>query len=109
MLGIQGWRNYHLPASVSGTVVQAVGSTDGFYTIDLAIQELTVDAQPVRLLRASFIRIEVLPLARKDPPLPVCKSEEVRISGKLTWDADGFLEIHPKHSNEIVIVGHACS
>jgi hypothetical protein len=108
MIGIQGWRNYHLSASVSGRVVQAVGSSDGFYTIDLQIQTLAVGAQSVEPLHANFIRIEVLPTARRNAPLPVCKDEEIQISGKLMWDADGFLEIHPKHSDELVIIRPAC-
>lgn len=107
-MGIQGWRNYRLPADVTGTVVHAAGSTDGFYTVDLAIEKLTVDSKPVEPLRSNFIRIEVLPFRRKSPPLPVCRGEEVRVSGQLMWDADGFLEIHPKHSNEIVILNHTC-
>lgn len=102
MLGIQGWRNYRLPARVSGKVVQAAGSSDGLYTIDLAIENLSVDGKPVRLSRPSFIRVEVFPLVRHGAPLPVCKDELVCISGKLMWDGDGFLEIHPKHPNEIL-------
>jgi hypothetical protein len=104
MLGIQGWRDYHLPANVRGTVVQAVGSSDGLYTIDLAIKQLTVDGRVVQLQRASFVRVEVLPFVRIGAPLPVCKDDEIRVSGELMWDADGFLEVHPKHAREIATV-----
>jgi hypothetical protein len=101
MLGIQGWRDYRMTASVCGTVVQAVGSTDGFYTVDLAIQRLTIGDLPVILQHASFIRVEVLPSVKTNAPLPLKNGVDVRISGELMWDADGFLEIHPRQSHEI--------
>jgi hypothetical protein len=101
MLGIQGWRDYHLAARVGATVVQSAGSTDGLYTIDLRIQHLNVGSQMVELLRPSFIRIEVFPSVRKGAPLPVNAGDELCIGGKLMWDGDGFLEIHPKRADEI--------
>jgi hypothetical protein len=100
-LGIQGWRDYHLSAVVVGTVVHAAGSTDGFYTIDLQMEEMSVNTEPVDLRRDSFIRIEVLPFVRKGAPLPVRRLQKIRAEGDLMWDADGFLEIHPKHSHDI--------
>ena len=97
MLGIQGWRDYHLKSTVQGRVTQAAWSTDFLYTIDLQIEQLHVGDQLVVLSKhPTFIRIEVFPLVRMGAPLPVSGGEEVLISGKLMWDADGFLEIHPK-------------
>jgi hypothetical protein len=97
MLGIQGWRDYRLGATVGGRVVHSAGSTDGLYTVDLQIERLYVENRAVLLPRSpTFIRIEVFPFVRCGAPLPVRKYEEVCISGKLMWDADGFLEIHPK-------------
>lgn len=101
MLGVQGWRDYHLPARVNGLVVQSAGSSDGFYTIDLRIEQLTVKSQTVALVDVSFIRVEVLPWVREGAPLPVKKGDEVCVSGNLMWDGDGFLEIHPKRALEI--------
>jgi hypothetical protein len=97
MLGIQGWRDYRMRATAGGKVVYSAGSTDGLYTIDLQLDRLYVENWPAPLPQSpTFIRIEVFPLARFRAPLPVRKSEDVCISGKLMWDADGFLEIHPK-------------
>jgi hypothetical protein len=97
MVGIQGWRDYHLRATAKGTVIHATWSTDFFYTIDLRIEQLSVQRQAVRLpTHPTFIRIEVFPLVRIGAPLPVREGEEIIVSGKLMWDADGFLEIHPK-------------
>ncbi|MGA9566046.1 MAG: hypothetical protein WBS19_11030 [Candidatus Korobacteraceae bacterium] len=106
ILGIQGWRNYHLPAQVSGSVVQASGSTDGLYTIDLAIKQLTVGNKAVKLDSPRFIRVEVFPLVRNGAWLPVYKDNDLCVSGTLMWDADRFLEIHPKKAADIL--PHSC-
>ena len=97
ILGLQGWRDYHLRGTARGRVVHAAGSTDGLYTIDLRIERLYIEDDSVILPRSpNFIRVEVFPFARAGAPLPVRENEEVCISGKFMWDADGFLEIHPK-------------
>ena len=101
MLGIQGWRDYHLEARVSGNVVQGAGSTDGLYTIDLRINDLNVSGTPVKLISPSFIRVEVFPRARKGAPLPVAPGGAYCITGRLMWDGDGFLEIHPQRAPDI--------
>jgi hypothetical protein len=107
MLGIQGWRDYHLRASVQGRVVQAAGSTDGLYTIDVQIDRLCVADKSAALHRPSFVRIEVFPFSRIGAPLPVTRNQNVSISGKLMWDADGFLEIHPKTKTDFA-PEHSC-
>ena len=102
IMGIQGWKDYHLSAQVSGTVAQAVGSDDGLYTIDLKVKELSVGGKPVDLLHPSFIRVEVFPLVRIGAWLPVFEDDDLCITGALMWDADGFLEIHPKKASDIL-------
>jgi hypothetical protein len=102
ILGIQGWRDYHVEARVEGKVTHAAWSTDFFYTIDLQVEHLYVEGRPVVLTEPpKFIRVEVLPFARIGAPLPVCEHQEVSVSGKLVWDGDGFLEIHPKRAKDI--------
>jgi hypothetical protein len=109
-MGIQGWRDYHLSANVSGTVIHAAGSTDGLYTIDLQIEQLHVGVQAVSLPKyPTFIRIEVFPSKRNGAPLPVHAGEVMCISGMLMWDADGFLEIHPKSATDIMEVVNPAS
>jgi hypothetical protein len=102
LLGIQGWKDYHLLARVSGRVVQAVGSDDGLYTIDLQIKELEVNDQLVDLKSSRFIRVEIFPFVRIGAWLPVYKDNDLCIKGALMWDADGFLEIHPKKASDIL-------
>ena len=104
MLGIQGWRDYHLEARVSGRVVHGAVSSDGLYTIDLRLDSLTVSNRSVRLICPSFIRVEVFPRARKGEHLPVTPGDAYCISGRLMWDGDGFLEIHPRHAADISAV-----
>lgn len=107
MLGIQGWRDYKLPASVNGFVVHAAGSTDLFYTIDVKIESLTVGSRAVNIAPdKTFIRVEVLPQTRFGAPIPVAPDQRVCISGRLMWDADGFLEIHPNRAADIK--PHSC-
>lgn len=97
MLGIQGWRAYHLGVVAKGKVVHAAGSTDGLYTIDLGIEKLIVGQRALDPpARPNFIRIEVFPLARIGAPLPVREGDQLCVRGPLLWDGDGFLEIHPK-------------
>jgi hypothetical protein len=97
MLGIQGWRAYHLRVVAKGKVVHAAGSTDGLYTIDLGIEKLIVGQHALDPpARPIFIRIEVFPLARFGAPLPVREGDQLCVRGPLLWDGDGFLEIHPK-------------
>ena len=103
MLGIQGWRDYQLSARVVGRVVQAAGSTDLFYTIDLMVDSLRVSDENVNSRADSFIRVEVLPRVRVGAPLPVHPREVVCVSGKLMWDGDGFLEIHPSVASDIQV------
>jgi hypothetical protein len=103
LLGIQGWRDYHLRGRVKGSVVQAAGSTDFLYTIDLQIEEMHLGDTLVSLdANPRFIRVEVFPFARIGVPLPVKAKDEVCVSGKLMWDADGFLEIHPKKRRDFL-------
>lgn len=106
MLGIQGWRNYHMDAQVNGTVVHAAGSDDGFYTVDIAISSLTVGGIDAPRAGGRFIRVETLPWVRPGAPLPLGAKDSVCILGGLWWDADGFLEIHPRRSAEIA--KHPC-
>jgi hypothetical protein len=102
MLGIQGWRNYHVHIVAGGAVVQAASSTDGFYTIDIAVKHLAVDGETIKFEHMSYIRAEVKPWVRRGAPLPVAKGDNVCVSGSLMWDGDGFLEVHPGRGSDIL-------
>jgi|SRR5271165_1240985 len=102
MLGIQGWRAYGIQVQIDGTVLHAVGSSDGFYTIDLAIAGLTANGIKLVLPQQSYIRAEIVPWVRCGAALPVRPNQNVCVSGTLEWDGDGFLEIHPKRADDIL-------
>lgn len=106
MLGIQGWRNYHVRVVADGAVVQTASSTDGFYTIDIAVKHLVVDGEPVKIEHQRYIRAEVKPWVRSGASLPVSKGDDVCVSGSLMWDGDGFLEVHPRKGSDIL--NHTC-
>jgi hypothetical protein len=97
--GISGWQDTGCEAKASGTPVRdAQHSTDGFWTIDVAIAAFEVGGQASPAGR--FVRVEVEPgtLAHE-----VCEGrlinagEPLRFGGPVVLDTDGvgFLEIHP--------------
>lgn len=90
-----------MDGQVNGTVVHAAGSDDGFYTIDIAISSLSVGGIDAPRARGRFIRVETLPWVRPGAPLPLAPRDSVCILGGLWWDADGFLEIHPRQSADM--------
>jgi hypothetical protein len=102
-VGFRGWTDYCSEACAAGTVVHAVNGIDGFYTVDLALTEFEVHGEPTRLEGPRFVRIEMYGKARKQThPLPR-KGDTARICGKLMWDGDGFLEIHPRNAADAEI------
>jgi hypothetical protein len=90
-----------MAAKADGTVEQQAGSTDGLYTIDLRLNNLTVAGTPIPLAKVSYLRIEVFPSAKRGAQLPVKVGDQLCISGKFMWDGDGFFEIHPHTGRDI--------
>lgn len=78
-------------------------STDGFWTIDLAVLDLNVQGAKAPLGR--FIRLEVIPGAAAHESVDnhlVTPNDVVRFSGPMMWDRDidadhphGHMEVHP--------------
>ena len=74
-------------------------STDGFWTIDVALSDFGIGARKADLSRPLFLRLEVEPDTRAHA---VCEAREVRkgdavsFGGAIVIDRDAdFLEIHP--------------
>lgn len=101
---IFGWKKTGCIASaVVVPVRDAQHSTDGFYTIDAAIESLTIGS--VLAPTNKFIRIEVEPgtgaHAVCAATLPK-QGQRISLSGPVLIDADGpFLEIHPQDDFKI--------
>ena len=98
-LGISGWKQTGCTAVAVGLAVRdAQHSTDGFWTIDVALDSFAIDGQPAAGVR--FIRIEVEPHTTAHD---VCEAAAIRrgsvlhFGGRVLIDTDGqgFLEVHP--------------
>ena len=99
-LGLSGWTETGCAGRGRGSPVRdAQHSSDGFWTIDVALFELQIGAASADLLEPRFIRLEVEPDTGAHA---VCERRLVREGDRLSFggavvidrDAD-FLEIHP--------------
>jgi len=99
-LGISGWKETGCEAEAAGRPVRgAQHSTDGFWTIDVALAALAIGPTPADLTRPRYVRIEVEP---ETAAHAVCASNAITPStdlafgGPVVIDTDGpFLEVHP--------------
>ena len=80
-------------------------STDGFWTIDVRLEEFRIGTTPANLTRARFLRVEVEPGTKAHE---VCAATRVLagmgllFGGAVVVDADGpFLEVHPEEEFRI--------
>ncbi len=98
LLGISGWKETGCTGRASGRAVRdAQHSTDGFWTVDVALASFVIGASATPPDR--FIRVEVEPGTRAHD---VCRQTRIRksdllaFSGFVVIDEDGpFLEVHP--------------
>lgn len=102
---IFGWKHTGCTATALVTLVRdAQHSTDGFWTLDVAIDQLSIDH--VDAPSGKFIRIEVEPGGKAHSicsATPPKQGQKIQLSGPVLIDADGpFLEIHPVDDFQIV-------
>lgn len=120
---INSWDNYDYWVILKGEILHATQSWDGLKTLDIRLIALAVfdneqgfiSANPTNgvgldhteffIQNPKFIRTEIYPhvlLAYKgvDPEV----SHQFVVKGRLKWDRDGFLEIHPKYGRDLQIV-----
>ncbi len=107
--GLAAWQDTGCNASGIGRPVRdAQHSTDGFYTLDVAVSDIEVNGQHVPPGR--YVRLEVFPgLASHDSmrDRAARMADVIRFSGPLMWDKDhdtdhpdGHMEIHPTSAIE---------
>jgi hypothetical protein len=98
-LGISGWTDYHLTATAIGSVVEARLSTDEFYTVDLKLESLRTGESFLNNVASKFMRLEIY---RPSPSLlaDIRQGKRMFATGKLVWDGDGHLEIHPQQQGD---------
>ena len=97
-LGVSGWVDTGCAGSGSGRLVRdAQHSTDGFWTVDVALEEFAIaafGAPPGR-----FLRLEFEPETgahRVCSERRLSADERIRFGGPVVIDTDGpFLEMHP--------------
>jgi hypothetical protein len=109
-LGVSGWKETGCEAKARGRPVRdAQHSTDGFWTIDVALEAFAIAANPADLSKPRCVRLEVEPETRAHgvcAETPVLAGMEIDFGGAVVLDTDGpFLEVHPEDDFRIVAAG----
>lgn len=100
--GIQGWHDYHMHAKAVGTVIQHEFGSNGFLTMDMRLNALTVRRTSIPLLGPRFMRIEIfLGKVSLDKAIYTETNALVVAQGKFVWDSDGWFEIHPQRTGDV--------
>jgi hypothetical protein len=106
-LGIAGWKETGCEASARGRPVrEAQHSTDGFWTIDVALEAFAFGTTTADLTSPRYLRLEVEPGTAAHA---VCAATRIgsanllAFSGAVVIDPDGpFLEVHPEEDFRIL-------
>jgi hypothetical protein len=109
-LGISGWQETGCQAMATGRPVRdAQHSTDGFWTIDVRLEEFRIGTDAADLSPPKFVRLEVEPDTKAHD---VCAGSKVTAGMRLAFggavvvDTDGpFLEVHPEDDFRILAAG----
>lgn len=99
-LGLSGWKETGCEGRGGGAPVRdAQHSTDGFWTIDVALDRFSIGPLPGDLSRPRYLRLEIEPgtaaheVCAASPPR---SGTGISFGGAIVIDTDGpFLEIHP--------------
>lgn len=101
-IGIVGWSDLGYDGEITGVVKQTAKSTDQFYTVDMKLETLQIDGRSIPLDDERYLRAEIclcdVKLSEKDRPKA---GETVWMRGRMVWDGDGFVEIHPRSEAEV--------
>ena len=104
-IGIFGWTDYHMQAEAYGEVVYDRLSSDRLFTVDMKLEKLLVNGHQLDLSKEYFIRVEVylgkVKVSRADRCL---KHPRIMVRGRLVWDGDGHLEIHPENDQDFCVI-----
>jgi len=99
-LGVSGWKETGCEARAAGAPVRdAQHSTDGFWTIDVALESFAIRGNEADPTPPKFVRVEVEP---RTSAHAVCAARRIlagtqlAFGGPVVIDIDGpFLEVHP--------------
>lgn len=102
-MGIQGWKDFHLHAQARGVEVQHEIASNGFLTLDMELKALTVQGVHVPIIPPKYMRVEIfLGKVTVDNSIRHETNEPVYAEGKLVWDEDGWFEIHPQRTGDVL-------
>lgn len=98
-LGFGGWVNTGCQASAKGWAVRdAQHSTDGFWTIDVKLQEFKIDGKNIPTNQQKFVRLEVEPNTPAHAKAKVKANQFIQFGGRVLIDThhgDELIEVHP--------------
>jgi hypothetical protein len=101
-MGVQGWKDFQMHARARGHVMQHEVSSNGFRTVDLRLESLTVDNVRVHWKGTRFMRVEIfLGKVLVEPAILDDTNALLCVEGRLVWDEDGWFEIHPERSGDV--------
>ena len=102
--GVQGWKEYHMNARAIGIALQHEFSSGPYLTIDLRLRSLTVQGVPVPLHGPRYMRVVIF-LGKASVAAAVHKRRNPMViaQGKLVWNFDGWFEIHPQKTGDVVL------
>jgi hypothetical protein len=102
--GIQGWKNYHMDAHATGIALQHEFSSGPYLTIDLGLRSLTVNRVPVPLRGPRYMRVVIFLAKASAPASDYEQTNSVVVAqGRLVWNFDGWFEIHPQKTGDVVL------
>jgi len=106
-LGISGWQETGCEAKAAGRPVRdAQHSTDGFWTIDVALDAFAIGTAAAVLSSRRYVRLEIEPDTKAHAvcaATPVTAGRKLDFGGAVVVDTDGpFLEVHPEDDFRIV-------
>jgi hypothetical protein len=109
-LGISGWEETGCAAKAAGRPVRdAQHSTDGFWTIDVALGSFAIGAAAADLSSPRYVRLEVEPDTAAHAvcaATPIREGAALEFGGAVVVDTDGpFLEVHPEEDFRIAAIG----
>jgi hypothetical protein len=68
----------------------------------MKLESLQIDGRHIPLTDDRYLRAEIclceVKLAKEDRPKV---GEKVWIRGRMVWDGDGFIEVHPRNAAEV--------
>ena len=109
-MGLGGWTNVGYIACATGCVEQEVRWTDGFQTVDIAIDAFSLDGRTLSFSSPRWIRLEIWGRVRHE----VERLNQGLPEPGQRWHACGllrrddpyeWLEIHPREAAELTFMG----